>query len=341
MRGRMEHHIKVSIIVPVYNAEKYLEQCILSLTGQTCKEIEILLMDDGSTDGSGAICDAYGQQDRRIRVFHQDNQGLVRTWIRGTRESQGEYLCYVDSDDWIESDMIETLLAETTGNPKEMICSNILCDFPDHSVEEKNQLAPGVYQGEQLKKIQNERLLGNDERTILFSRCTKLIARSLIEENIRYSDPELKMGEDLNITLPAMLDCQRIVTVDRAFYHYRQYGASMVHAYNQKLYAEVRRLWEVIRHILLEKRVSDAEKIAAGEYIILLILVVKNELRGNREYASTLLGIFSDRENRNIIKNTPVHVNEKAKKLIYLGMKHPNRWYFMGLRILMELKGAF
>lgn len=337
----MENKKKVSIIVPVYNAETYLEQCILSITGQTYKEIEILLIDDGSTDHSGTICDAYAKQDDRIRVIHQENQGLVRTWIRGTLESQGEYICYVDSDDWIDSDMIEALLAQTTGNAKEMICSNILCDFPGHCVEEKNKLAPRVYTGETLKKIQRERLLGNDERTILFSRCTKLISRRLITENIRYSNPELKMGEDLNITLPAMLDCQRIVIVDRAFYHYRQYGSSMVHVYNPSLYQEVKQLWSVIRHILLEKQIPDAEKLAAGEYIILMILVVKNELRGNREYVKTLLQMFLEKENRHIIRNTPVHVTEKAKKLIYFGMKHPAGWYFMGLKKLMDMKGAF
>lgn len=86
--------------------------------------------------------------DERIQVIHQENQGLVNTWIRGARESAGAYLCYVDSDDWIEKEMIETLLDYSTDNPAEMICSNISCDFPDRSVEEKNQLAAGVYEGE-------------------------------------------------------------------------------------------------------------------------------------------------------------------------------------------------
>ena len=331
----------VSIIIPVYNAEEYLEQCIDSITGQTYRNIEVILVDDGSTDGSGTICDDYAARDNRIKVIHQENQGLVRTWIRGTKESRGEYLCYVDSDDWIEADMIEALLSQTKGNPKEMICSNISCDFPDRQIIEKNKLAPGVYEGETLKEIQYERLLGNDERTILFSRCTKLIARSLIEENIRYSDPTVKMGEDLNITLPAMLDSERIVIVDRTFYHYRQYISSMVHAYNDRLYEEVRQLVDIIRNILIEKQVPDAEVMAAKEYVILMILVVKNELRGNKEYAETLQKLFSEKENRRIVKTIPVQVRETAKRLIYFGMRHPNKLLFWGLKKLMEAKGAF
>ena len=82
----------VSIIIPVYNAEEYLEQCIDSITGQTYRNIEVILVDDGSTDGSGTICDDYAARDIRIKVIHQENQGLVRTWIRGTKESSGDYL---------------------------------------------------------------------------------------------------------------------------------------------------------------------------------------------------------------------------------------------------------
>lgn len=337
----MNNTTTVSIIVPVYNAEVYLEQCIDSIIGQTYQNIEAILVDDGSTDRSGTICDSYARQDQRVKVVHQKNQGLVNTWIRGTRESNGEYLCYVDSDDWIEADMIEALLSQTTGNPKEMICSNISCDFPDRQVVEKNKLAPEVYEGETLKQIQEHRLLGNDERTIIFSRCTKLIARSLIEDNIRYSDPTLKMGEDLNITLPVMLDSERIVILDRTFYHYRQYSSSMVHAYNEKLYSEVRQLTDVIKTILIEKEIPNAEVMAAKEYIILMILVVKNELRGNPGYAETLQELFTEGENRRILETTPVQVRQTAKQLIYFGMKHPNKLCFWGLKKLMEAKGAF
>lgn len=331
----------VSIIVPVYNAETYINQCVESLLGQTCQNIEIVLVDDGSSDASGSICDTYASKDSRIKTIHQENQGLVKTWIRGTRESTGKYLCYVDSDDYIEAEMIETLLVETTENPKEMICSNIICDFPDRQVEEKNQLAPGVYEGAVLNEIQYKRLLGNDERAILFSRCTKLIARGLIEENIRYSEPSLRMGEDLNIMLPAMIDSERIVVLDKAFYHYRQYGTSMVHAYNEKLYDEVKRLTDILRRVLVEKKVPDACRYADKEFVILLLLVVKNELRGNPGYLDELQRIFTEKENRRMLKSTSVQIREKSKKLIYFGMKHPCKMYWMGLKKLMQIKGTF
>lgn len=332
---------KVSIIVPVYNAEEYLEECIESLMNQTYWEIEILLIDDGSKDQSGSICDKFADMDERIKVIHQENQGLVNTWIRGTRESTGDYLCYVDSDDWIEKDMIETLLDYSNGDLAEMICSNISCDFPNRSVKEKNQLAAGVYEGEQLDEIKRKKLLGNDPRTIMPSRCTKLIARALIENNIVFSDPTIKMGEDLNIILPALLDCKRLVVVDEVFYHYRQYGSSMAHAYNSNLHAEIKQLIDIIEDILVKKGILNAKHLAMKEYIILLILVVKNELRGNALYVETLSSLFGEESIKQMLENEQVHVQEKTKKLICFGMKHPRKMYWRMLRLLMKLKGTF
>lgn len=332
---------KVSVIVPVYNAEQYLEECIASIANQTYKNIEVILIDDGSKDQSGNICDRYADTDERIKVIHQENQGLVNTWIRGTRESLGAYLCYVDSDDWIEKDMIETLLDYSTDNPAEMICSNISCDFPDRSVEEKNQLAVGVYEGERLDEIKREKLLGNDPRTILPSRCTKLIARKLIEDNIVFSDPSIKMGEDLNITLPALLDCKRLVVVDEVFYHYRQYGSSMAHVYNPNLHAEIKQLIDVIENLLIKKEIPNAKHLAAKEYIILLILVVKNELRGNANSVNDLHDMFTEKAMHELVYCEKIIVKDKAKKLIYYCMKHPNKMNLVFLKKMMQLKGAF
>ena len=99
----------VSVIVPVYRAEKYLERCILSIVGQTFRNIEIILVDDGSTDSSGSICDEYAARDNRIRVIHKSNGGLSDARNAGLEICRGEYIGFVDSDDYIELDMYEVL----------------------------------------------------------------------------------------------------------------------------------------------------------------------------------------------------------------------------------------
>ena len=99
----------ISIIVPVYNVKNYLEKCLQSICGQTYKNLEIILIDDGSSDGSGELCDLFAQRDGRIKVIHQTNAGQSAARNRGLAVAQGELLGFVDSDDWIEPDMYEFL----------------------------------------------------------------------------------------------------------------------------------------------------------------------------------------------------------------------------------------
>ena len=102
----------LSVIVPIFNSKKYLEQCLYSIVNQTYKYLEIILINDGSTDNSGQICDAYIKKDKRIRVYHRENHGLVESRKFGVEHSHGEFVTFVDSDDWIEPDMYESMLSK-------------------------------------------------------------------------------------------------------------------------------------------------------------------------------------------------------------------------------------
>ena len=109
--GNFESEV-ISIIVPVYNLASYIEECVESLRRQTYRNIEIILIDDGSADGSGDLCEKLALQDGRIRVIRQENRGVVAARNRGIDNAAGKYIAFVDGDDWVDSDMIETLLEE-------------------------------------------------------------------------------------------------------------------------------------------------------------------------------------------------------------------------------------
>lgn len=298
---------QIAVIVPVYNPGDYLHQCVDSILQQTYTDWELILVDDGSTDGSGAVCDAYAAQDARVRVLHKENGGLMSAWISGVARSSAPYLFFVDSDDWVDTDSLERLYAaltstdsasdlackarhplESVSGLRQIVCAGCMIEreWNHTSVPEDNAAAPGVYEGERLQTQIKNQLLGNEYRRILPSRCMKLIDRRLIEENLHYCDPSIKMGEDLNIMAPAMLDADRIVLLDKVYlYHYRFVSESMVHKYDAGLYENVKRLTDILRQALHDKKVPDADGMADREFVYLFLLTLKNEIRRNAKDA--------------------------------------------------------
>lgn len=333
---------KISVVVPVYNTEKYLERCVKSLTGQNWDDLEILLVDDGSTDASGKLCDRLAAQDGRIRVIHKENGGLISAWKRGVEEASGAYVSFVDSDDRVDLTMLAEMGAQLTGSRKEIIAS-------DYVIEKENgaqqyvwqQLAPGEYMGERLSKEVIPGLLGNERRYVCISRCMKLISRELILNNMHYSDPAVRMGEDMTVMFPALVDCERLVIMDhKAYYHYLYLESSMVHGYDKTLYDSVRLLRSIMRQVVEDKFDENQKDFMSGrvekEYIFLLLLVLKNEARGNPAgYRKNIAAICRDPEVRKLVSKNPVTVEQVSNKLLYAVLKHPNGVMIRLLRLAM------
>ena len=278
---------KISIVVPVYNAEAYLEKSIGSLMNQTYRNLEIILVNDGSKDESGRICDKLAAQDSRIRVIHKENEGVTSTWTKGALEATGEYLNFMDSDDWVEPCMIEEMQANLTGTCREIIT----CDYVIEKEEKGKKyswqgLAPGEYTGEQLKEKVRYHILGEENRCITFSRCMKLYSRELVVNNLQFCDRDVRMGDDSLMVIPAVLDCERIVVLDhKAYYHYRYVETSIVHGYDREMFHNMQLLKAATARIVEEKYLPEEKEMmkrkVEQEYIHMLLLVLKNEARGN------------------------------------------------------------
>ena len=127
-------NIKVSVIVPVYKSEVYLERCVDSLLAQTFRDFEILLIDDGSPDRSGEICDMYTRKDDRVRVFHQKNSGVSMARQKGLDEARGEYVIHADPDDWVEPDMLEQLYAKAKEENADMVICDYYANYPGRQI---------------------------------------------------------------------------------------------------------------------------------------------------------------------------------------------------------------
>lgn len=333
---------KISIIVPVYNAEKYLTKCVNSLINQTYRNLEIILVDDGSKDESGSICDEFALKDTRVKVLHKENGGLISAWKAGVEKSTGRYLNFVDSDDWVDLNMLEEMSEYLTGIEKEIIASDYVIERENsNSTFVWQQLSPGEYDRHVLKKEVIPNLLGREKRYVTISRCMKLISRKLIEDNMKFSVPQIVFGEDTTIMLPALIDCDRLVIMDhKAYYHYFYVKESMVHKYDSRLYDNVKLLKKITLQILnskftgeeLEERIKQVDR----EYIFWLMLVLKNEARGNPEgYRKNILKICKSEEIKTLMRTTNVEIEQNANKLLYIVMKYPNHFTVSLLRIAM------
>lgn len=323
----------VSIIIPVYNAEQYLNECMESVLHQTYSELDIVLVDDGSKDGSSGMCDEYAKNDSRIRVLHKENGGLMSAWMAGVRVAKGDYLAFVDSDDWIELNMMEELINYIDSSYKEIICSNYIIEKTEkkQSIKVKQSMQPGIYGREAIEKSLFPQMLGMEERRIHSSRCMKLISKALITENMQYVNQQITMGEDLSIMFPAILDAERIVVVEEGFfYHYRFVDASMAHKYNPKLHEKISLLYKTLWQVI-EKKISNPDKrkmFLEGlkkEYIFLLFLVLKNELRGpGKNLVLRIQDILKNAKEENALEKVNVDISGKANKLLYFIWKNPN-----------------
>ena len=205
---------KISVIVPVYNTEKYLHRCVDSILAQAFTDFELLLIDDGSTDSSGAICDEYAQADPRVRVFHIENGGASTARNLGLDNALGDWITFVDSDDWIGSNMYKDMITKAYEDKSEMVVCGVVIE--NNKIEKVQLQCPIEYVSN--KSLQNISLI---EGAICSSLWNKLFRRDLFIENNIKSEPRLSMWDDLWIVLRIRFFCPKISIVNNAYYHYR------------------------------------------------------------------------------------------------------------------------
>lgn len=323
---------KVAVIVPVYNGEKYLAACISSLRNQTFPDLELWLVDDGSQDGSAKICDEAAEQDERIHVLHKENEGLMATWIRGVKESKAPFLCFVDCDDWLETDCLQKMTAALDEDDKgQVICGGYVIEREWNHTQEKKEsaAAPGIYEGKRLLNEIQSHLLGNEKRTLILSRCMKLISRDLLERNLFYCDPRIRMGEDVNIMTPVLLDARRVVVLEDNYdYHYRFVAESMVHGYDAGMPENMQRLREVLHRVMEDRKLPNGHNQVEEEYLLLLFLVLKNELRREdaprREVIRRVQELCRREDSTKRAGAFPGSIEDPANRLLLMVMKHPS-----------------
>ena len=255
--------IKVSLIVAIYNVEKYLRECIDSLVNQTYKNLEIILVDDGAKDSCPEICDEYKKQDSRIVVIHKPNGGLVSARKAGIKIATGDYVLNVDGDDFIEPDMIEQMLKKAIENDADVVISGYKSHSEKQVIKLGNYAESGIYTGEKLNELKCKLFYSGNfyEGQVIPAVWNKLMKHSLLLL-LQLSVPEkIKMGEDIAVTFPAITKSNCVV-IDNEFcpYHYRLVENSMSRKNDEIYFERVAILFSYLDSIFTEVKTIKSLK---------------------------------------------------------------------------------
>ena len=303
--------MKLSVIVPVYNVEKYLEECVDSLLNQTLSDLEIFLVDDGSTDRSGAIADRFAKEyPDRVHTLHLENGGQGRARNAALPMAQGDYIGFVDSDDWIERDMYEKMLdrAEKTG------ADVVVCDFLEHYADGREQTLPACFQDHPLSAAG--------------SSCNKIFRRSLVGD-LRF--PEGLWYEDFYFSAVMLLRSKRTEFIPEPLYVYRRGQESTMHNNNARKNLDMLKIMELIEREIGEDAREDFDFLVINHVVLDSISRLARQdapdkaevIRAFRRYAHEKIphltrcpSFRAETRNRRIIMFLNYHGLEQAAQLI-------------------------
>lgn len=210
----------ISIVIPIYNVASFLDQCIQSIAFQSYPNFECILVDDGSTDGSELICDKWAVKDTRIKVLHQNNQGVSVARNRGIEKAKGEYITFVDSDDWIESTYLEDMITPMLSHDVDLVISGLIQRFKDGT----SKSFCGHTEWIELNDNFVKEFVDLNKKYLLFGPFVKLYKSSIIKEHSIQFPLEYSYGEDLIFNYHYLSYIRSLYVIDRINYNYRILG---------------------------------------------------------------------------------------------------------------------
>ena len=222
---------KISVVVPIYNVEDYLKKCIESIVEQTYKNLEIILVDDGSIDNSLNICRQYQKKDARIHIIHKENGGLVAARKTGIEAATGDYIAFVDGDDWIEENAFEMITKES--NFEDVLMFGLQEDYGYKVVKKTNQIDLGFYQENQIEEIILKMLCDGTFFAfgVLPNLVCKVIKASLLKKIANNISHKITMGEDAVFSYSTIAEAKTVRNINVMPYHYIQRSNSMVRTF--------------------------------------------------------------------------------------------------------------
>lgn len=292
----------ISVIVPVYNVEKYLKICLDSILKQTFTDFEVIVVNDGATDSCPQICDEYAIIDKRIKVIHKVNGGLVSAWKAGLTVAGGEYICFIDSDDFVAPDYLQCL-HDALENDLDMVCMNCVRYF-NESKQYNYKINHWTEGNHELDESFYSEFLCWDKKLIANSRWGKLIKTDIVKKYAQYCSEEVSCGEDQQLIIGVLLGCKKVKVIDEYKYFYRCNPHSIMNSYKKDLWNKYKILINTVSKIPEIYSVNDFAKQINGKLLLSMCACIKNEeYCGKGLSKSYFINLFNESKELNLLES--------------------------------------
>lgn len=282
----------ISVVIPVYNAQMYLQKCLDSLLNQTHKNLEIICVNDGSCDNSLDILRKYEKEDKRIIIIDKENGGPSAARNAGLKAGRGDYVMFVDSDDWVDADMCQTMHTALVQNHADACMCCYVKEFKNHSLVSEIFSEDCIFEGEFYRKNFLEKLIGikdEDLKTphrsdVLVSVGMQLFKTEYVRDIQFVDTKEIGTAEDWLFQLEFYTKCNSVIYINRPFYHYRKTNeVSFTYNYKKDLYKKWMNLYDNVISILKKRDIyEEYEHVLNNKYAVTILFLGLNEIKSNR-----------------------------------------------------------
>lgn len=322
--------VKVSVVVPVYNGEKYIGRCIESILNQNLKDLELILVNDGSTDNSLATIKKYAYYNKNIKIITKSNGGVSSARNAGIKAATGDYIGFVDSDDWIDPEMYRSMYTKITDTESDICMCNYIVEYPDHKIGKSLKTNKSIiYKEKSIHQLIINMIAPRDlnikSSSIMGSACRLLVKREFIQESKIKFPLGIPLMEDLIFCTNAFIKCNKI-SFDKGFYYH--YFIESMTPYRHDMYCIHKNVFEILEGIFKENNMYTlAEPRLNIRYVNMCnasIYNVVDKMNKNslRDKLTSIKNICSDNKLKDILKNTSTKKYKIRKKMVLYALKH-------------------
>ena len=316
---------KVSVIVPIYNAEKHLDKCLRSLLQQEHTNMEVILVNDGSKDDSLSICRRYASEDARIQVIDKQNEGVAIARNTGIEAATGDYIAFIDPDDWIETAMYRRLLESAKRYDAPICLCNFYRDTKRRSQPKRFDFEEEILVGDEIIEKLVNGMIGMSDLLpkydyVMGSVWRGIYKRAFIEQHDLRFVPKLTIMEDLVFIVQALLKCDKVAIDHGIWYHYVQHASSTLHSYNEKMWSDQLVVYELLEESIREANLEEQMRNRLDyRYLGMIFSAIKNEtfVRSEGDFKETLvrmMDIFKDDTLKTVLERVkPIQVERNMK----------------------------